>query len=152
VAGETQEERIALACGHKVAIWPGSEPPFFDWPNSTLEDYFRVVREHDGVGYMAHPCYYSLADYARSDPRVEVGISVAYTEDALTFSCEHDHCAAWRHDSTPGYSVQNALACGMRLAFVGESDCHHGMPGSGPLLGVHTEELSRPTMVEALRR
>lgn len=151
VSGESQQERIALACGHKVAIWPGAEPPFYDWPDSSLEDYFRVVGEHDGVGYMAHPCHYSLADFARSDPQVEVGIAMAYTEDALTFSCEHPDCAAWNPDSTPGYTVQEALARGMRLGFVGESDTHQGMPGSGPLLGVHVEELSRPAIVQALR-
>ena len=152
VSGDTQKERIALACGHKVAIWPGAAPPFFDWPDSSLEDYFRVVRKHDGVGYMAHPCYYSLADFARSDPEVEVGIAMTYAEDALTFSCEHPDCAAWNPEGTPGYTVQEALARGMRLGFVGESDTHHGMPGSGPLLGVHVEKLSRPAIVQALRQ
>lgn len=151
VSGETQEERIALACGHKVAIWPGDDPPYFDWPNATLDDFFRIVREHDGVGYMAHPCYYSLADFARSDPQAEAGISMAFGEGAFTYICEYAGCPGWHYDGTPGYTVQEALARGMRLAFVGESDTHHGMPGSGPILGVHCGELSRRAIVRALR-
>ena len=151
VAGETQEDRIALACGHKVAIWAGDNPPYYDWPNSTLEDYYRVVKESNGVGYMAHPCYYSLADFSRTDPQVERGISMAYSENFFDYSCEYPRCTGWHYDSTPGYSVQEALSLGLRLAFVAESDTHHGMPGSGPLLGIHAKELSRSAVVEALR-
>ncbi|MCK5805089.1 MAG: DUF3604 domain-containing protein [Lentisphaeria bacterium] len=150
-SGGGQEERIALACGHKVAIWPGDDPPYFDWPNSTLEDFFRLVREHEGVSYMAHPCYYSLSDFERSDPQADVGIAMAFAEDATTYGCEYSGCPGWHHDATSGYTVQEALARGMKLAFVGESDTHHGMPGSGPLVGVHCEELSRQAIVQALR-
>lgn len=39
----------------------------------------------------------------------------------------------------------------LRIGFVAESDSHDGMPGSGPLTAATVDELSRESILEALR-
>lgn len=59
----------------------------------------------------------------------------------------------------PGYFVRDTLLRGDRLGFIGSGDSHDGHPGlaqiaggQGGLAGLMTTELSRPALLEALRR
>ena len=54
--------------------------------------------------------------------------------------------------SEPGTSVRDALARGLRLGFVGGSDGHDRVPGTGGLTGAFVEEFSRRGILEAIRR
>jgi len=72
-------------------------------------------------------------------------------------------CSAWgsseyfgnplqeRRRSEPGISVQDALARGFHLGFVGGSDSHWREPGTGGLTGVIADKFSRTGILEALR-
>ncbi len=59
----------------------------------------------------------------------------------------------------PGYFVRDTLLRGDRLGFIGSGDSHDGHPGlaqiaggQGGLAGLMTTELSRPALLESLRR
>ncbi|GIW40232.1 MAG: hypothetical protein KatS3mg076_0809 [Candidatus Binatia bacterium] len=63
------------------------------------------------------------------------------------------------YDPVPGNFVRDALDRGYRLGFVGSGDSHDGHPGlvhlagpSGGLAAIVTEELTRSSILEALRR
>ena len=53
--------------------------------------------------------------------------------------------------SVPGTSVRNALIKGLKLGFVGGSDAHIQLPGSGGITGVFAETLSRENILNAIR-
>ena len=53
--------------------------------------------------------------------------------------------------SEPGISVRDALTKGLRLGFVGGSDGHDRVPGTGGLTGVFVREFSRRGILEAIR-
>ncbi|MCD6357258.1 MAG: DUF3604 domain-containing protein [Thermoproteales archaeon] len=53
--------------------------------------------------------------------------------------------------SVTGTSVQDALAKGLRLGFVGGSDGHERVPGTGGITAVFAKKLSRNSILEAIR-
>jgi len=53
--------------------------------------------------------------------------------------------------SEPGTSIRDALTKGLRLGFVGGSDGHQRVPGTGGLTAVFAREFSRQGILEAIR-
>jgi len=67
-------------------------------------------------------------------------------------SSEHHHAPLQDHAKTmPGCYVQDALARGLKLGFVGGSDAHNGAPGDCAVTAVLVEERSVAGIYDALK-
>jgi len=120
----------------------------------------RQVEPDGALAHAAHPSYWGLTDWRMDYGAIRPNAAMAFTElDSVegqfvsrTYCCEYPGCEGWHERGVAGHSVQEGLCAGCVLGFVGESDSHDGLPGTGPLTGIRAEHLDRASIFRALRQ
>ena len=160
--------------GHRVVVFPGDDAP--DVQNGKLPDLWTAlagtgaiaIPHHTNASSEGGPQSWDVQDWSQHDPRYQPVVELVQTRGAF----ERD---APDVDADPpgatviggrGAAVQDALALGHRLGFVGGTDNHYAQPGSvrcpkggvdfrdrvtGGLTAVLAPALTREAIFAALR-
>lgn len=123
-----------------------------------VSHFCEEVAEAGGVAHAAHPSYWAVTHWGMNYGAVRANAAMMFTELTTKnnryvqkrYCCEYPGCDSWHPRAEAGHSVQEALVRGLRLGFLGESDSHDGMPGTGPLAAVWAESLTDHAILEAL--
>jgi hypothetical protein len=163
----TAVEVADKGAGHRVVLFPGDDAPRIR--NTRIEELWPLL---EGTGALAIPHHtnasseggsqnWEVQDWSRFEPRFQPVVEICQTRGAF----ETDEPAGATIIGGRGASVQNALALGCRLGFVGGTDNHYGQPGSqrcfkagvdyhdrvvGGLTAVYAPELTREAVLRAL--
>lgn len=139
--------------GHRVILFEGDEAP--QLASSTpegehIESLYALARRHKGV---MSPHHTGQATWGRWNPdyhdaEVEPNFEIASWHGRFEF-----YGNPWEgRRQVPGHQYQDQLRRGRKVGVMGASDTHHLQPGQGGLTAVLAEELSRPSLFEAVRR
>ncbi|MBI3971984.1 MAG: CehA/McbA family metallohydrolase [Chloroflexi bacterium] len=165
------------AAGHRVVVFPDDDPAKVpDVAGGRLPDLWQTL---EGTGALAIPHHtnasseggpqsWDVQDWSTHDPRFQTVVEITQNRGAF----EVDLPDAWDRSGGAtviggrGASVQDALARGCRLGFVGGTDNHYAQPGSnrcakggvdfhdrvtGGLTAILAPALSRESVMAALR-
>jgi hypothetical protein len=127
--------------GHQLGLFPGDTLPRYcsnfptnvgDCPNA--EDFFRFVREENGIAVMAHPCVaWGPSDWSAMDP-------VVNSMELVSGKCEF---------GKDGYN--DVLSRGIRVGARGSSDSHHFEVGGNDKTICFAPRLTRAAILDAMR-
>jgi hypothetical protein len=164
--------------GHKVVLLPHlsggpvygapslrkefKQQPGIERPRPFFIDYdrfFAAVRDSGGIVHAAHPSLGDCrTDWTYHDPQVQLNVEMAGTTGnpgGLAEAWYEDPSTPRQHPSQRGVTgcwVQDALARGYRLGFLGVNDTHSCEPGLKAKTGVWAKELSREALFDAIRQ
>jgi hypothetical protein len=165
------------AKGHKVVLFPDLDGgPVYAQPSARQHagkppverperfcvdyaDFFAVVRKSGGIVHAAHPSLGDCrTDWSYHDPAVELNVEIAGTTGnpgGLAELWYEDPSTPRQHPGQRGVAgcwVQDALACGLHLGFLGVNDTHSCEPGLKAKTAVLAKELSREAIFDAIRQ
>ena len=153
--------------GHRAVLLPGygSGPAYGDpyykqylgqWPTVecpeanfvTYDQFWSKVSAQGGIVAGSHPTLGNGIDWNYHDGEVEMLAEIARGmpasfNDETAMSCE---------TSPNGRGVQDALARGYRVGFIGVSDTHACYPGKGAKTAVLATELTNAAVFDALEK
>ncbi len=164
--------------GHRVVLFPdlsdrpvyaapsvlkkNPNEPWRERPDRFFVDYdrfFSSVRESGGIVHAAHPSLGDCrADWSFHDPQVEMNVEMAGTtgNPGGLAECWYEGSTTPRqHPNQKGVTgcwVQDALAQGYRLGFLGVNDTHSCEPGLKAKTAVLAKELTREAIFDAIRQ
>lgn len=128
--------------GHQLGVFPSASLPRYcsnfehnagDCPTNT--DFFRFVREQNGVAVMAHPCAnWGPSDWGEYDP-------VVNAMELVAAKCEF----------TPDSGYNAVLKRGLRIGARGSSDSHHFEVGGNDKTICFARELTREAILDAMK-
>ena len=147
-------EWTSLDYGHRNIYFRDDSAPQINRYNSRTDSPPRLYQylkelEKDVLVVPHHPAYaHHLMNWHYHDPELSPLVEVSSNWG----SSEHYGAMRQVPDSTvPGFYVQDALARGYHLGFVGSSDGHNVMPGQSCIAGVYAPELTRGAIFDALK-
>ncbi len=157
------------SAGHRVVVFPRDDGPAVRIKRIELQDLWPALKGTDAVVIPHHPNTTSeggpdnwvVQDWGQHNPDYQPVVEICQNRGAF----ETDEPGGATAIGGFGASVQDALALGHRLGFVGGTDSHHGRPGSnrcpmagvdfhdhvtGGLTAVIATELTREAILDAL--
>jgi hypothetical protein len=163
----TAVEVAAKGAGHRVVLFPGDDAPPIRggmleelWP--ALEGTGALaIPHHTNASSEGGPQNWEVQDWRRFEPRFQPAVEMSQTRGAF----ETDAPGGTTVIGGRGASVQDALARGCQVGFVGGTDNHYGQPGSqrcfkagvdyhdhvvGGLTAVFAPELTRDAILRSL--
>lgn len=163
--------------GHRVVLFPDlsreivyaapsqlkySSEPWLKRPKEFFVDYqefFAKVRQSGAIVHAAHPSLGDCrVDWNFHDPQVELNVEMAGTTGnpgGLAECWYEDPATIRQHQNQRGVTgcwVQDALARGYRLGFLGVNDTHSCEPGLKAKTAVLATELTREAVFDAIRQ
>jgi hypothetical protein len=147
-------EWTSLDYGHKNVYFRDADAPQvsrYDPRTDTpprLYDYLKKLGK-EVIVIPHHPAFARhLTNWHYHDPELEPLVELISNWG----NCECYNAILQATEKTvPGCYVQDALARGYHLGFIGSSDGHHLMGGDSPIAAVYAPELSREAVFDALK-
>lgn len=141
-------EWTSFLYGHYNVIYAGDDGPIFSSVEAETDNPSKLwerLEPHEALTIPHHPAAWVYpTDWSYRHDRF---LRLVEVFQACTGSYESDWCHRQYQDAlAPGASVQDALAAGQRLGFIGSTD--HG--NGAAYVGVYSEKLDRASIVRAL--
>ncbi len=162
--------------GHKVVLFPDLHggpvyacpsarhrvgKPSIERPEPLCVDYahfFALVRQSGAIIHAAHPSLGDCqTDWSYHDPDVQLNVEMAGTTGnpgglaELWYECPATPRQHPNQRGVTGCWVQDALARGYRLGFLGVNDTHSCEPGLKAKTAVLAKQLTREALFDAIR-
>ncbi|MFH2116164.1 MAG: CehA/McbA family metallohydrolase [Spirochaetota bacterium] len=144
--------------GHKNVYYPGSEGEIFrscDFGGMTPDRLFQSVRRYNAMAFPHHPAatwsmVSAATDWAFHDEEVQRQVEI-FSRHAPSEYYSNKSIHTKNNPQLAHCSVQDALARGYHLGFIGGSDSHqmeHGVEGG--ILAAYLSSLTRENVFKAL--
>jgi len=134
--------------GHRTIIYPGDTGQLFTASEYDVNKLMELVHENGGIVNIAHPNSLPFA----SKITTLKGFQENNIEIFSIYRYEYYNNPQAPSEQLKGSSVQDWLARGKVLGFLGVTDTHYTQPGSIGLTGVYTNELKRGSIFNALKQ
>ncbi len=143
--------------GDRTIVFSRPYSPIFritDPASNQVEELHRLLAGENAIDWAHHVgAPWGVMDWSKHDPVAEPVMEITSGHGIYETYDKPRAVPDWlRRPPVGKSSIQDGLAYGKRFGFVGSSDRHDGISGYDTgMFGVFAEELSRESVVEALR-